>query len=256
MQCEKSTTIRGPRAWWPWQLTTRQKKKGDKASAITHLVRSIDLEANHSASLNISTSSVWHDAITRYIKKLPDDDQRSIISTKDDSALTAQSVETLISPLIAKHNNGRVMKMLIKFGPILQHIRSFATIVDVAVQSHPNVACLIWGGVRLILEVNPQLSLTMTPNNNVFTVIQISSRTLELLVEVSELFERLSTHLRLFEQWASLFPRKDYEELSECLTETYLEYIGALVGMIQFLRGSGIGFHFVPTLREKASYNQ
>lgn len=74
-------------------------------------------------------------------------------------------------------------------------------------------------------------------------MFQISSRTLELLLAVSELFERLSKYSRLFEQWANIFPQKDYEELSGCLTETYFEYISALVGMIQFLRGSGMGIH-------------
>ena len=234
----------------------RQREKGDKASAITHLVKSIDIEVNHRASPTISTSSVWHDAMTRYIKQLPDEDQRSIISTKDDSALTAQSVESLVSPLIAEYQHGRVMNMLIRFGPILQHIRSFATVVDVAVQSHPNVACLIWGAVRLILEVNSQLSPAMSPNDHMFTAIQISSRTLELLVEVLELFGRLSTYLHLFEQWASLFPQQDYKELSECLTATYLEYISALVGMIQFLRGSGMGIHFVANLWERPPNSQ
>ena len=92
--------------------------------------------------------------MTRYIKQLPNEDQQSIISTEDDSALTAQGLKNLLSPLIAKHKHGAVMQLLIKFGPILQHIRSFAIIVDVAVQSHPNVACLIWGSVRLILEVS------------------------------------------------------------------------------------------------------
>lgn len=70
---------------------------------------------------------------------------------------------------------------------------------------------------------------------------QISSRMLGLLEEVSELFERLSMYLPIFEKWATLFPRADYEELSECLMGTYLEYVNVLVGMIIFLRGSGIG---------------
>lgn len=154
MQGESSTTVRGLRRRWPRQLTTRQKEKGCKASTATHHVKTIDFETKHCDSSIISTSSVWHDAITRYIKQLPNEDQQSIISTKDDSALTAQSIKNLVSPLIAKHKDGAVIKLLMKFGPILQHIRSFATVVDVAVQSHPNVACLIWGGVRLILEVN------------------------------------------------------------------------------------------------------
>ena len=88
-----------------------------------------------------------------YIKQLPERDRHCIVSTKDDSALTVQSLEALWSPLIVQHKQGTVMKLLIRLGPVLQHIRSFATIVDIAVQSHPNAACLIWGGVRLILEV-------------------------------------------------------------------------------------------------------
>lgn len=149
MQHEHSTTVRGLKGRWPWQLNSRPKEMGDEASAATHLVKSIERRGSSTAS----TSSVWHDAMTLYIQQLPDKDQQSIISTKDDSALTAQSIETLIAPLIAKHEHGSMMKLLMKFGSTLQHIRSFATVVDVAVQSHPNVACLIWGGVRLILEV-------------------------------------------------------------------------------------------------------
>ena len=154
MQGESSTTGRGSEGRRPWQLTTRQKEKGSNAYAATLLVRSVEFEAKHRDSIQTSTSSVWKDAVTRYIKQLPDEDQQSIISTKDDSALTAQSLKNLIAPLIAKHEHGAVMQLLIKFGPTLQHIRSFATIVDVAVQSYPNVACLVWGGVKLILEVN------------------------------------------------------------------------------------------------------
>ena len=154
MQCENSDTVRGPRGRWPWQFSTRRKERQSNASAATLLIRSVDLAPNHSGSSQNCTSFIWHDAMTRYIRQLPDEDQQSIIATEDDSALTAQSLKTLMSPLIAKHKHGAVMQLLIRFGPILQHIRSFATIVDVAVQSHPNVACLIWGSVRLILEVS------------------------------------------------------------------------------------------------------
>lgn len=152
-KCETATNVGGLRGRWLWHLKKRPKEIGSEASATMHLVRSTKIETKPSGSSITSTSSIWHDAITLYIKQLPDEDQQSIISTMDDSALTAQSVEALISPLIAKHKHGAITKLLLKLGPTLQHIRSFATIVDVAVQSHPNVACLIWGGVRLILEV-------------------------------------------------------------------------------------------------------
>lgn len=153
MQRKESTLVGGLKGRWPWQLSTRPKNIGNEASAARHLVKSIALKTKHRDSSIVSTSSIWHDAMTLYIEQLPEEDQQSIISTKDDSALTAQSIEILIAPLIAKHKHGAVVKLLLKFGSTLQHIRSFATIVDVAIQSHPNVACLIWGGVRLILEV-------------------------------------------------------------------------------------------------------
>lgn len=153
MQPKKSTALGGLGRRWTWQLSTRPKGIGDEASAARYLVKSVALENEHRCSSTASTSSVWHDAITLYIKQLPEEDQQSIISTKDDSALTAQSIDTLIAPLIAKHKHGAVMRLLVKFRSTLQHVRSFAMVVDIAVQSHPNVACLIWGGVRLILEV-------------------------------------------------------------------------------------------------------
>ena len=136
---------------------------GPKASALTHVVQSLALETKNPSSPTVSTSSIWHDAILLYISQLPDRDQQSIMSTKDDSALTSQSIETLIAPLMTKHEHGVVMRLLVKLGPTLQHVRSFATVVDVAVQSHPNVACLIWGGVRLILQVCSSAKNMMTP---------------------------------------------------------------------------------------------
>lgn len=155
MQRRNSTTVRGLKGRWPWQLNTRAKETCEETSAATHPVKSIILEAEHRGSSKVSTSSVWQDAMTLYIKQLPAEDQQSIISTTDDSALTVQSIETLIAPLITMHKHGAVMKLLVKFGPTLQHVRSFATVVDVAIQSHPNAACLIWGGIKLILEVCP-----------------------------------------------------------------------------------------------------
>lgn len=153
MQHRKSTTVGGLKGLWPRQLNTRPKEICHEASAATRLVKSIILETEHRGSSTVITSLDWQDAMTLYIKQLPVEDQQSIISTTDDSALTAQSLETLIAPLIVKHKHGAVMKLLMKFGPTLEHIRSFATVVDVAIQSHPNAACLIWGGVKLILEV-------------------------------------------------------------------------------------------------------
>ena len=173
MQCEDSTTVRSLRGRWPWHLKTRRKEIGSEASAAIHLIESIGLEANHGGSSGTSTSSIWHHAMTLYIKQLPEEDQQSIISTEDDSALTAQSIETLILPLIAKHKHGAVVKLLVKLGPTLQHIRSFATVLDVAVQSHPNVASLIWGGVRLILEVCPPAEYLHAPLMN---ICSLSSR--------------------------------------------------------------------------------
>ena len=154
MQRVNSTTVRGLRGRWPWQVKTRTKEPGGEASSAMHLVQTINLGADHRVSSATSTSSIWHDAMTLYIRDLPKEDQHIIASTKDDSALTVQGIETLISPLIAKYKSGAVVKLLVKIGPTLKHIRSFATVVDVAVQSHPNVACLIWGCVRLVLEVS------------------------------------------------------------------------------------------------------
>ena len=150
----KDSTARGLKGRWHWQSKTRPKEIRGEASATSQLVCCIAHETEHDSSSAVSTSSLWHDAMTLYIRQLPGEDQQSILSTKDDSALTTRSVETLIAPLIAKHKHGVVMKLLLKFGSTLQHIRSFATVVDVVVQSHPNVACLIWGAVRLILEVS------------------------------------------------------------------------------------------------------
>ena len=139
--------------WLPQLCSSHKGKRGD-AIATEHLIGCTGLDTGGHDSCTIPTSSIWHSAMTTFIRKLSNEDRQAIVLTKDDSALTVQSLEKTFKPLLEKHQQGTVMKAIQKFESTLQHVRSFATIVDVAIQSHPNVACLIWGGIRLILEVH------------------------------------------------------------------------------------------------------
>ena len=145
--------ISGLKGLWPWQVSSNRKCIGKEARATNDIITSIAFTTTQSSQLTRSISPLWHQAMSQYVENLSADDQRSIVSMKDDSALTTQNLERLFIPLLEQHKRGNVNKLLLTFGSTLRHVRSFATIIDVAVQSHPNVACLIWGGIRLVLEV-------------------------------------------------------------------------------------------------------
>jgi hypothetical protein len=52
-----------------------------------------------------------------------------------------------------------------KLDPLLSHIKSFSSIVDIFVQTNPRIPCLIWGSLHLAITVWP-LKLRLTKRNS------------------------------------------------------------------------------------------
>jgi hypothetical protein len=46
-----------------------------------------------------------------------------------------------------------------KMNSILLHVNRYCTIVDVAVQHHPDITALVWAGARTIIQVRQNLYL-------------------------------------------------------------------------------------------------
>ena len=91
-------------------------------------------------------TQVLHD----YEKILSDEDRSQLHSQGIPDATAAINLTTLIDRNCSNRRSQCMGPRLITF---LESIQQFSQVVDVFVSSHPQVAALVWGGVKLALLV-------------------------------------------------------------------------------------------------------
>lgn len=97
--------------------------------------------------------ALWQNALYLYVSRLPKEDQANVVLPAGLHALNQQTLEALLGPIRNEYSEDRFSQCLLRINPIINHIRSFAIVIDVTTQAHPNPASLIWGCLRLLLEV-------------------------------------------------------------------------------------------------------
>lgn len=89
-------------------------------------------------------------ALHDYEKILSDEDRSQLHSQGLPDATAAINLTTLIDRKCSSRRSQCMGPRLITF---LESIQQFSQVVDVFVSSHPEVAALVWGGVKLALLV-------------------------------------------------------------------------------------------------------
>lgn len=168
-----------------------------------------------------SQNKLWLQALDATLLRLADRDRAYMYKIGFTSAiLDRQHLESFMNSLQSSYGKPLASRILHRVSPIMSHIQSFGRIVDIMVQSNPTISALVWGGVRLFIE--------------------ISIRAVRLHEKILELLEDLFNKLPLFERWCSFFPKKTYPELSDCIRNTCISYFEFLVNAIKFLRRNAI----------------
>ena len=91
-------------------------------------------------------------ALHDYEKILSDEDRKQLHSQGLPDATAAINLTTHIDRECSSRRSRCMGPRLITF---LESIQQFSQVVDVFVSSHPEVAALVWGGVKLALLVRP-----------------------------------------------------------------------------------------------------
>lgn len=99
------------------------------------------------------TQNAWELAVERCIDKLKPEDKITVLQWKRDQILSAEDVDEIVRPLKERYASSRSFRCISSSYPFLEHLRSFSTVIDVCVQTNPNPGALIWGCVKLVLEV-------------------------------------------------------------------------------------------------------
>jgi hypothetical protein len=99
-------------------------------------------------------SAIWDEARAFYAASL---------TVRERNLVTeVTSLEELIEKagkLKTRYRKHRLVVLLGKINPFLAQLRSFSQIINTLVQSHPEIAALVWGSVSLILEASNPIGI-------------------------------------------------------------------------------------------------
>jgi hypothetical protein len=95
-------------------------------------------------------SGIWDEARAFHVASLTGVERKHITEVTNLEELMGKASE-----LKTQYRKRRLVVLLGKINPFLAQLRSFSRIINTLVQSHPEIAALVWGSVSLILEASP-----------------------------------------------------------------------------------------------------
>lgn len=120
------------------------------------------LQVQESATDISRRSPVWTRAWEKYAATLSPEDRDTIFRVTSGVAiapLSSNDVVRLLGPLRSAYDNTVFETCRRSLGPIVSRLKAFTSIVDVFVQSNPDVSALIWGSIKTLLTVRYWCSL-------------------------------------------------------------------------------------------------
>jgi hypothetical protein len=126
-------------------------KPGFPTSTILSVASSQSLGTSNASQT--ASSSIWDDALDRHLAKLKPADRKICRQLQTNFTFDQASFEAFFLPLQKKYEGNKFHRLMARAGPIATHILSFGRAMDVAVGQGPLGAGLIWGGMRVLLEV-------------------------------------------------------------------------------------------------------
>jgi hypothetical protein len=111
------------------------------------------LAGANSSQNGSSTATAWEQVLEAHLAKLKPRDRQFCLQVRVSAALDQTALEELFKPLREKYDRTLFQRIMARVGPVLSHILSFGRAIDVAVGQGPMAAGLLWGGIRILLEV-------------------------------------------------------------------------------------------------------
>ena len=95
-------------------------------------------------------------ALNDYETALSDEDRLRLHSEGAPDVMAALNLATIIDARNASYRRQCMGPRLITF---LESVQQFSSLVDTFVSSHPEIAALVWGGLRMALLVNISVTI-------------------------------------------------------------------------------------------------
>lgn len=97
------------------------------------------------------TRRLWDDMLDAHVQKLSDKDRA--LATAPEYDITYSCVMATVDRMSREAKMQKLWKYLDKLKPAFEHLRSFSSGISAIAQVQANPACLIWGGVYILLTV-------------------------------------------------------------------------------------------------------
>ena len=98
-------------------------------------------------------SAIWREVLKEHVANFSYEDQKHCTAISCHVAMDKRSLEAMLSTVRPRYDAGAFNRFLDKVGLISQHILSFGRAIDVSVGGGDLTTGVIWGGVRILLEV-------------------------------------------------------------------------------------------------------
>ncbi len=131
------------------------------------------------------------------IKSIPDADAVLVFTAQLDSS---------------QHRRGR--SIATRLHSVLQSVREFSAVIDTFVSSNPEIAALIWGSVKLTIQVRlcGESTAQMRPANSDEIALNFTS----YYEAFSNLFMGFASHCPRFAEYQVLYPNSDGLQTALC----------------------------------------
>lgn len=104
-------------------------------------------------SSNDQVSEIFEKARTNFLKEIKDPKVR----TQLQNATTVDDVWEYTEKLQKDQGNTNRLRGLKKIGPYIERLQEYAGVIEVFVQAKPDVLALIWGPIKLLLQISSNL---------------------------------------------------------------------------------------------------
>jgi hypothetical protein len=100
-----------------------------------------------------TAADIWGVVLKEHLAKLKPRDRSFCLEVRCNTSLDEAALEEIFKPLKKRYDEGIFRIMMRRIVPVLSHVLSFGKAVGVAVGQGGTAAGLIWGGMRILLEV-------------------------------------------------------------------------------------------------------
>ncbi|CAG9953611.1 unnamed protein product, partial [Clonostachys rosea f. rosea IK726] len=156
-----------------------------------------------------STASKWQEACERCKARLSQEDAAVILTTP-----SYQHLITAMGGMEQAYKDKKSAKILKHLAPALESIRSFGGIINTAIPANPDVAALMWGGIRLVLDLLLRSSMAIE--------------------KITAGFSEITKALSRFEEYQTFFTSAP--RLNEALVDLYELVFGFFIESIKLFR--------------------